>query len=347
MVGRRFGRLVVLRDSGIRKHRAVYWECVCDCGKMIITRSSNLTSGNTQSCGCLLIEARHNKKQLNKRKPNSAPTEKIGMVFNMLTIIDVEQELRKPTMAVCKCECGNIVKRPYKEVVKYSIKSCGCLKREISVRAKLRKEQKLQEKLNANPNEFKPHKDFSSKKFGKLSALYFCGVNIDKKGAKHSLWYCKCDCGAEVIKKSDSFKTRNMSCGCVYRENRRKRAKILAKKRNNELSKLIAKGSPELNNDTHKHRRLSVTVRNAVFNKYGDRCIICGKEHNKEEPLCIHHLKPHWRYPKLRYFTINNIPLCRDCHDKLHKQFGYTHIPPVMEQMEYVAKHRQKHGVNV
>lgn len=32
LVGQRFGHLVVLKDTGKRKRRAIIWECICDCG---------------------------------------------------------------------------------------------------------------------------------------------------------------------------------------------------------------------------------------------------------------------------------------------------------------------------
>lgn len=53
--GRRFGRLVVIGYAGIRKQKSV-WRCKCDCGKETLTVRSQLTSGMTQSCGCLKVE---------------------------------------------------------------------------------------------------------------------------------------------------------------------------------------------------------------------------------------------------------------------------------------------------
>jgi len=50
--GQRFGKLVVLRHMGQNNHRKATWECVCDCGKTIITVGGALRSGNTTSCGC-------------------------------------------------------------------------------------------------------------------------------------------------------------------------------------------------------------------------------------------------------------------------------------------------------
>lgn len=58
LTGVRFGRLVVLSKTNERVHRHVVWRCKCDCGNECTIPSSSLTSGRTQSCGCLLQEAR-------------------------------------------------------------------------------------------------------------------------------------------------------------------------------------------------------------------------------------------------------------------------------------------------
>ena len=54
--GQRFGRLVVVSVRGRGKDHHVSWECLCDCGKRSIVRSSSLMSGQTKSCGCFQIE---------------------------------------------------------------------------------------------------------------------------------------------------------------------------------------------------------------------------------------------------------------------------------------------------
>lgn len=57
LVGRRFGRLVVIEDSGTKRskggHTYRMWRCKCDCGNYKELSTGNLTSGNTKSCGCL------------------------------------------------------------------------------------------------------------------------------------------------------------------------------------------------------------------------------------------------------------------------------------------------------
>lgn len=57
LTGKRFGRLVCLRDAGRDQSRCVLWHCKCDCGRVITVRSNSLLTGNTQSCGCLQREA--------------------------------------------------------------------------------------------------------------------------------------------------------------------------------------------------------------------------------------------------------------------------------------------------
>lgn len=55
LVGRRFGRLVVLQEykADCGSYRCV---CKCDCGNTHDTLSSSLVSGKTKSCGCLRKE---------------------------------------------------------------------------------------------------------------------------------------------------------------------------------------------------------------------------------------------------------------------------------------------------
>ena len=57
LTGRTFGRLKVLEKvpppDHVKDKRASYWKCQCRCGNEIIAKRNGLTSGRTQSCGCL------------------------------------------------------------------------------------------------------------------------------------------------------------------------------------------------------------------------------------------------------------------------------------------------------
>lgn len=49
---RRFGHITVIGYAGVSGHNHL-WACECDCGTRIYILGSNLTRGNTASCGCL------------------------------------------------------------------------------------------------------------------------------------------------------------------------------------------------------------------------------------------------------------------------------------------------------
>ena len=53
MLGKKFGRLLVMYFDKVDKNRMAYWGCVCDCGKRISVRGLSLRSGHTKSCGCI------------------------------------------------------------------------------------------------------------------------------------------------------------------------------------------------------------------------------------------------------------------------------------------------------
>jgi len=63
LVGQRYGRLLVLRegprvsaDAGRPNGRRTL-VCLCDCGRILAVRLSNLRSGHARSCGCARIAA--------------------------------------------------------------------------------------------------------------------------------------------------------------------------------------------------------------------------------------------------------------------------------------------------
>jgi len=56
LVGRRFGRLIVLSDTGKKYGRNTIWLCQCNCGKLTEVRGDRLKAGNIKSCGCLRKE---------------------------------------------------------------------------------------------------------------------------------------------------------------------------------------------------------------------------------------------------------------------------------------------------
>jgi len=54
--GQRFGRLVAIQVASVGARNVRRWLCRCDCGKTTEVVIGSLTSGNTQSCGCYMLD---------------------------------------------------------------------------------------------------------------------------------------------------------------------------------------------------------------------------------------------------------------------------------------------------
>ena len=54
-LGRRHGRLVVIRRACNTITGRAQWLCDCDCGTRTVVSGKNLRTGNTRSCGCLRV----------------------------------------------------------------------------------------------------------------------------------------------------------------------------------------------------------------------------------------------------------------------------------------------------
>lgn len=52
VIGQKFGRLLIIDDSGERKGGYTMWNCRCDCGNTVKVKSGLLYKGATKSCGC-------------------------------------------------------------------------------------------------------------------------------------------------------------------------------------------------------------------------------------------------------------------------------------------------------
>ncbi len=54
--GKRFGRLLVIKPAG-KSGAHNQWECLCDCGAIVIAKAGYLGAGKKLSCGCLVRDA--------------------------------------------------------------------------------------------------------------------------------------------------------------------------------------------------------------------------------------------------------------------------------------------------
>lgn len=111
LVGKKFGRLTVIKDTGERPSRNVVYECQCDCGNTKKVYGSNLKSGKSKSCGCL----------------KGAAKDLVGQTFGKLKVIKELAE-RKNTHKVwlCECSCGRKHKATTNCLNRGKVRTCGC-----------------------------------------------------------------------------------------------------------------------------------------------------------------------------------------------------------------------------
>lgn len=181
-VGYRVGSLEVEEATGLRKNGYMIWRCRCGCGGEILLDTRCLQRHTVTDCGCVT-----------RVKPGRRDI--TGMRFGRLTALEpTGQALYKSAVWRCRCDCGNEIHVPLRQLTLGYRKSCGCL---------------------GNP----VRKDYIGRRFGRLTVIGYQG----KSCGMHQ-WKCRCDCGREtVVGQSRLQSGKTKSCGClqseIYREN--------------------------------------------------------------------------------------------------------------------------------
>ena len=130
LTGQQFGRLIVLKDSGLRQGGHVVWECQCNCDKHTIVNvvSNSLISGDTKSCGCYKHEVLSSLyTEIGKNKKKNL----IGKKFGHLTVLeDSGERCGHEVIWTCQCDCKNKTIRKIigSNLTSGHTQSCGCLK---------------------------------------------------------------------------------------------------------------------------------------------------------------------------------------------------------------------------
>lgn len=125
LVGKRFGRLVVIQDTLKRDSSGcVIWKCSCDCGKICEKSTKSLNSG-TKSCGCLHIESA---RQQGKKSCIDLKGQRFG---KLLVLKKSNNRCHTGVKWICQCDCGNIVEVASQSLLKGRTKSCGCIRYSI------------------------------------------------------------------------------------------------------------------------------------------------------------------------------------------------------------------------
>lgn len=53
LVGRKYGKLLVLAETNKLEARYKVWECRCECGKITFVNTKKLKRGTITNCGCM------------------------------------------------------------------------------------------------------------------------------------------------------------------------------------------------------------------------------------------------------------------------------------------------------
>lgn len=120
VIGKRFGKLIVLEDSNERKSNgAVIWKCQCDCGNITYSDSSNLKRGHTTSCGCAKQDY-----------VDSLKIDIVGKKFGLLTVVnELNRSQYNRRTYLCKCDCGEEIIIDGASLTTGHTLSCGCSRR--------------------------------------------------------------------------------------------------------------------------------------------------------------------------------------------------------------------------
>ena len=204
LVGKRFGRLIVLEEIPERQGgKRILWKCLCDCGNEVNVSGINLTSGHTTSCGCYALE-----------KKKETRIDLTGKTFGLLTVLGRDYNYISPngkqnTKWLCSCECGNVISVVRTGLINGTTKSCGCIK------GKLTSERCL--------------KDLTGKIFGELTVIKMHNKRQTyDNGHPHVMWECQCNCGNKTIVSGHNLKNGHVqSCGCTHSKNEKSIGKIL------------------------------------------------------------------------------------------------------------------------
>lgn len=128
MVGKRFGRLVVLEFAGYstgQAERRRQWLTRCDCGNLRTVVGKNLRNGNTKSCGCYQREVTSNLRTValeGERFGRLLVRERVGTQNGRVTWL-------------CLCDCGNETTVRGSDLRTGKVVACGCYRIERSIEA--------------------------------------------------------------------------------------------------------------------------------------------------------------------------------------------------------------------
>ena len=137
MIGKRFGRLVVLSEIKSNRQEKRYL-CQCDCGNKHEVSGTLLRNGKVRSCGCFQKEMARKHCLSMAGRPGPRAIDLIGQKFCSLTVLEKSEKTNTGGQKwKCVCECGKIVFPTTASLRSGHTTSCGCLGLKHATEAKI------------------------------------------------------------------------------------------------------------------------------------------------------------------------------------------------------------------
>lgn len=126
LLNQSFGKLTVIRETKLRKHNSVVWECQCECGNIRLCSTKELRSDGIKSC-----------RDCNESwKPSKVLEDIVGKKFNHWTVIEATDKRQSGKIlykCICDCASKTIAYRTRTELQSEKSKDCGCQIRKYQI----------------------------------------------------------------------------------------------------------------------------------------------------------------------------------------------------------------------
>lgn len=130
LTGQNFGNLTVVERApdyiNPNGKRYTRWKCICSCGNEHISRTTDLTSGRSKSCGCI-----KSKRMKEISKNNRKVKDISGNTYANIFVKRKTDKSDSSRRSIYECECllcGKKFNAVGNHVESGLIQSCGCLK---------------------------------------------------------------------------------------------------------------------------------------------------------------------------------------------------------------------------
>lgn len=193
LLGKTFNRLTVIKRVESKRNCA-RWLCQCKCGNTVEVDANHLTSGRTQSCGCL------HKENITTYNKTIKLQDLTGQRFGKLVVLKRADNVGEQPAWICQCDCG-VITHP---IIGFNLKrgttkSCGCL---VS-----QGEYKIRQIFQENKIKFKTQITFPECKDQSLLKFDF-GVYDEQDELQYLIEYQGVQHYSEVEWTHDSLKDR-------------------------------------------------------------------------------------------------------------------------------------------